>query len=222
MFKRQDLSSPKQWLPLIGAIGVVLLAFAGQSAFAQQIFSCVDGRGRVITADRPIPECIDREQRLLNPSGTTKARVEKSLTADERAAKEEQEKAVAAEAARIAEDKRRDRALITRYPTRAVHDRERAEALGQIDQVIAAADKRKGELAQERKVIDSEMEFYKKDPSKIPPSIRRQVEDNEASIAVQNRFIGDQLNEKKRVNARFDEELVKLISLWAIRGQPTR
>jgi hypothetical protein len=95
------------------------------------------------------------------------------------------------------------------------HDRERAEALVQIDAVIQAAKKRLGELAEERKRIDDELEFYKKDPSKAPDSIRRKVEDNARSVAVQNRFIGEQEDEKKRVNVRFDEEQARLKPLWA-------
>ena len=39
------------------------------------------------------------------------------------------------------------------------------------------AEQRLGELAEERKRIDDELEFYKKDPSKAPDSIRRKVED---------------------------------------------
>jgi hypothetical protein len=34
---------------------------------------------------------------------------------------------------------------------------------------------------------------------------------------VQKKFIQDQEQEKKRVNVRFDEELVKLKQLWAMR-----
>ena len=37
-------------------------------------------------------------------------------------------------------------------------------------------------------------------------------------MAVQKRFIADQDAEKKRVNMRFDEELVKLNQLWAMGG----
>ncbi|RYF30669.1 MAG: DUF4124 domain-containing protein, partial [Comamonadaceae bacterium] len=45
-------------------------------------------------------------------------------------------------------------------------------------------------------------------------SIRRQIEDNMQSVAVQNRFIGEQEDEKRRVNARFDEERLRLRQLW--------
>ena len=44
--------------------------------------------------------------------------------------------------------------------------------------------------------------------------MRRKLEDNNHSMAAQNRFIAEQEEEKKRVNARFDEERARLKSLW--------
>lgn len=195
----------------------MLLAGASVAAVAQPaIYSCVDGKGRRITSDRPIPECLDREQKELNPSGTVRRSVGPNLTAAERAAQEVKEKEAAEERARLAEEKRRDRALLIRYPNKGVHDRERAEALGQVDEVIKAANKRVVELATQRESLDAEFEFYKKDPSKAPNRLKRQAEDIEQSSAVQKRFIVDQQNEKKRINARFDEELVTLRKLWSL------
>ena len=123
-------------------------------------------------------------------------------------------------AARLNEEKRKDRALLTRYPNRAVHDKERAEALAQVDVVMKAATKRIGELGVQRKEIDTEMEFYKKNPTKIPLSLKRQIEDHNTSVAVQKRFITDQETEMKRTNARFDEELVRLKTLWLLTAGP--
>ena len=34
------------------------------------IYVCTDDQGRRITADRPIRECMDRPQRILNPDGS--------------------------------------------------------------------------------------------------------------------------------------------------------
>jgi hypothetical protein len=195
---------------------VALAACLCSIAQAQGIYSCVDGAGRKITADRPIAECIDRPQRQINPSGTVKRVVGPSLTAQERDVQEQKDKAAAEVRAREAEEKRRDRALLLRYPSRAVHDKERAEALDQIDAVIKAASKRTSELAGQRKAIDADLEFYKSDPAKAPSSLKRRLEENDSSAAVQKRFIADQDAEKKRVNMRFDEELVKLNQLWAM------
>ncbi|SDN62830.1 DUF4124 domain-containing protein [Polaromonas sp. JS666] len=195
----------------------VSAAFTASQAAAQHIYTCVDGKGRKITADRPIAECMDRTQKELNRSGTVKREVGPSLTAQERAAQEEKDKAAAEARAREAEDKRRDRALLLRYPSRAVHDQERVIALAQVDEVIKASNKRTAELAEQRKAIQAEFEFYAKDPGKAPPGLKRKVEENEASSAVQRKFVQDQEQEKKRVSQRFDEELVKLKQLWALR-----
>ncbi|MDP3757779.1 DUF4124 domain-containing protein, partial [Polaromonas sp.] len=163
---------------------VALAAGLCSIAQAQGIYSCVDAAGRKITADRPIAECIDRPQREINPSGTVKRVVGPSLTAQERAAQEQKDKAAAEVRAREAEEKRRDRALLLRYPSRTVHDKERAEALDQIDVVIKAASKRTTELAGQRKAIDADFEFYKSDPARAPASLKRRLEENDSSVAV--------------------------------------
>ncbi|RZL87087.1 MAG: DUF4124 domain-containing protein [Variovorax sp.] len=203
----------------IAGLLALLLAASGvqgqPAAPATGIYSCTDGRGRTITADRPIADCVDREQRELNPSGTVRRKIEPTYTAREQAERDERERQAQLQAARLLEERRRERALLVRYPNAAAHDRERAEALVQIDAVIAAAKKRLGELAEEHKRTEDELEFYKKDPSKAPGSLRRKVDDNAQSVAVQNRFIGEQEDEKKRVNARFDEERARLKPLWA-------
>lgn len=207
----------KRWAGMV-TVGM-LLAGGALQAYAQAsveggIYSCVDAKGRKLTSDRPISECADREQRLLNPSGTVRAIIPPTLTGPERAALEARKRREAEEQARQAEEKRRERALLVRYPSRSVHDKERSEALTQISVVRQAATTRVRELQRQRKELDTELEFYAKDPSKVPPSLQRLVDENEKSIAVQERFIADQEAEMARLNARFDEELGRLQPLW--------
>ena len=205
---------------VIVTAGWILAVLVSGNAVAQAIYTCVDAKGRKITSDRPISECIDRSQQEITPSGIVKRVLGPSLTAQERAAKEEKDRLIAEVVAREAEDKRRDRALLLRYPNRAVHDKERVLALAQVDEVIKAAAKRMIELAEQRKLIGVEMEFYAKDPSKAPVSLKRRAEENESSVAVSRRFIAEQDMEKQRVNLRFDEELIKLKQLWTLMGSP--
>ncbi len=201
-------------------VAVIVAANAGGFAAAQSIYSCVDAKGRKLTSDRPIAECNDRTQRELSPQGTTKRIVGPTLTAQERTAQEDKEKAALEERAAAMEEKRRDRALLSRYPNKAVHDKERAQAIEQVNEVIKASAKRTQELAEQRASISMELEFYKKDPSKAPAALKRRVDENDASVAVQRRFLTEQDLEKQRVNLRFDEELVKLKQLWAMAGAP--
>ncbi|WP_138513589.1 DUF4124 domain-containing protein [Rhodoferax bucti] len=203
-----------QAVALCAAVQVLTPAVA-QAPVTGVVYTCVDAKGRKLTADRPIPDCIDREQKILNPSGTVRSKVGPSLTAKEEADLEAKAKREAEERSRTAEEKRRDRALLTRFPNKTVHDQERADALAQIAVVVKAASTRLEELARQRSLIDEEMEFYRKDPSKAPAYVRRQLEENTQSQAVQRRFIGEQEAEARRVNARFDDELGRLRQLWA-------
>ena len=50
---------------------------------------------------------------------------------------------------------------------------------------VEELEKRITELKAERKKLDVEMEFYKKDPAKAPAYVRRQLEENAQSQAVQ-------------------------------------
>ena len=179
------------------------------------IFVCVDAKGRKLTADRPIPECIDREQRELGPSGSVRRTIAPTLTAQERAAVEEKQKQAQADMARQQEDKRREKVLLARYPNREAHDRVRADALVQINELIKSAQTEVAQVLKQRKQLDLEMEFYKNDPSKAPLSLKRQFESNDANMALQQNYIKEQEAEKNRVNARFDAELVKLNQLWS-------
>lgn len=210
----------RKWIRL--GLGTGMAALISTAASAQAVipgvYTCVDAKGRKLTADRPIPECTDREQKVLNPSGTVKARVGPNLTAQERAEIEQKERREIEERNRAIDEKRRDRALLTRYPNKTVHDQERVQALSQIGVVIQAAKTRLEELIKQRVAVDQEMEFYKKDPATAPAYLRRQLEENIQSQTVQRRFIGEQDGEINRVNARFDDELVRLRQLWTLNG----
>ena len=201
-----------------GSLMLCLVAFElAQAQTAEPgIYTCTDARGRKLTSDRPIPECNDREQKLLNPSGTIKGKLGPTLTALERTELELKEKLAQEERARVTEEKRRDRALLIRYPNKGVHDKERAGALTQVGEVRQTAVNRVEKLLRQRSEVNLEIEFYKKDPTKAPASLRRRADEAAQSIAIQNRFIAVQDAELKRVNARFDDELMKLTQLWAL------
>ena len=82
---------------------LALLAGAAGSAWGQAgIYTCVDAHGKRITSDRPILECLDREQKELNPTGTVRRIVPPSLTASERAVQEERDRKMADERLRAA------------------------------------------------------------------------------------------------------------------------
>jgi hypothetical protein len=204
------------WLESIIAAGLLWAGMFSASAWAQAgIYTCVDAKGRRLTSDRPILDCIDREQQELGPTGKIIRKVPPSMTAEELRAEEDKQRKEMENRQRQLEEKRRDRALLSRYPDRATHDKERATALAAVDEVIATAMRRTHELQWQHKKLDTELEFFGRDMAKAPPLLKRRFDENESSQAVQRRFISNQEEEKRRINARYDLELTRLNGLWA-------
>ncbi|NBD19347.1 DUF4124 domain-containing protein [Aquabacterium fontiphilum] len=201
---------------LAGSLAAALCAVVSMPAMAAQptgIYSCVDAQGRRHTSDRPIPECLDREQRVLNRDGSQRQVVPPRMTPEQRAAYEEQRRQQAlAEAARK-DAIRRDRNLIHRYPDEATHTRARANALEDAQKLIAAAERQLADLAKERRGLDAETEFYK--GRNLPPRLRAQIDANDAQQQAQRDVVQAQRNEVARINGLYDAELARLKRLWA-------
>jgi chromosome segregation ATPase len=183
-------------------------------AWAQsRIYSCTDAKGRRLTSDRPIPECIDREQRELSPLGTVRRTIPPTLTPAERALKDEQDRKLAEEQQRQAEEKRMQKLLVSRYPSQQAHDAERAKALQPVDEAIASGRKRIAELQDQQKKLRTQADATKAPPEAVA-KLKRQMEDNEHQVAVQARVVATQEEEKARITKRYDEELARLQKLW--------
>lgn len=206
-------------LPLELCTAWLALGAAGSALAQAGIYTCIDSHGRRITSDRPIPECMDREQRELNPSGSLKRVVPPVPTAEERAREEARKRAEAEALAKQREERRKEQVLLMRFPSLESHQKARAEALAQVDEVIAALHKRGEALDRQRQEIAAELEFYKRDPSKAPEWLKRRQADNAQQRDSHSQYLADQEREKIRINDRFDDELQQLQRLWA---EPTR
>ena len=180
---------------------------------AAGIYTCTLPDGRRLTSDRPIPECISREQRVLNSDGSLKSVVPPQLSAVERAEKEARERKAELERLAQMDAVRRDRNLAIRYPDEASHGRAREAALDTVRLAMKASEKRVQELATERKPLLDEAEFYKGKP--LPPKLRQQIEANEAAAEAQRNAIQNQQAELERINRLYDSELSRLKRLWA-------
>ena len=198
-----------------------LVACFTSVAEAQSIYTCVDEKGRTITSDRLIAECADRKQRELSSSGTVKREIGPNPTVQERVNQEKKSQLEQDFQARDLAIKRLNQALLLRYPSRLVHDQQRAAALVPVNEIITAGSVyRNIELAEQRKMIVSELERYAKDPAKTPAALKNRMAENQSNVEARARFSANQAQEKIRVDLRFDEELVRLNPLWATVIQP--
>lgn len=122
--------------------GLMCLITIGCLSTAQaQIFSCKDASGKMIAADRQMPECNDRAVRVLSATGVHRREIPAPLTAEQKQAKLQEEQKRKQDEAALAEQRQQDRAILLRYQNE--HD-------------IASARKREIEQLRERIAIDQE------------------------------------------------------------------
>ncbi len=222
---------PASWASVAKASGWVTLAVISctvglvqaqgnpQPVGQPSIYTCIDPQGRRITSDRPIAECMGTGQRELSSSGNLKRIVPPVLTATERAREAERLREEAARQARIEEEKRKQRALVARYPDQMAHDKARAEAIAQFDALLAAVHKRQGELDKQQREIAAELEFYQQDPSKAPIWLRKLSEENARQRKSQSDYLAEQQRARQQTWQNFDDELARLRELWKQEGR---
>ncbi len=201
---------------VLGALcGALIWGGATGTAQAQAsgIYSCVDAQGKRHTSDRPIPECLDREQRLLNRDGSERRTVPPRMNAEERALAEERKRLQEQAAAAQKDAVRRDRNLMLRFPNEAAHNKARESALDDLQRGVDASEAHLKELQEDRKPLLTETEFYK--GKRLPYKLKSKLEANEAQQQAQKDIISQQRAEIARVNALYDAELARLKRLWA-------
>ena len=204
---------------LLGAVACWLFGAGTITAQAQEagrsprIYSCLDAKGKRITSDRPIPECLAREQRLHGLDGAVRGVVPPSLTAQEREVMDAERKRKDDERATLLAAARRDRQLMSSHPDEKAHDAARASALADVQRSLATTQKQLDLLVQERKALMQEADFFK--GKALPPKLREKVEINEVSMNAKISGRQRLLAEEQRLQGILDIELERLRRLWA-------
>lgn len=204
------------------SLSILILLLSATGAFAQpapaksptgsRIYSCTTADGRKLTSDRPIAECMNREQRVLRHDGSQKSTLPPAMSQEERAAAELRQREELVKKAALADATRYDRNLLSRYPQQARHDAARQNALDDLKNSSGLSEKRLASLAKDRKVLDTEAEFYIGKP--LPPKLKQQIDANEAAAEAQRQLLAQQQEERERLNRRYDQELARLKKLW--------
>ncbi|HEU4622807.1 MAG TPA: hypothetical protein VFS42_11340 [Burkholderiaceae bacterium] len=205
----------------------VLLAGMSAAAFAQTppatsmggaaYYSCRTASGRLVTSDRPIMECMDREQRAHNADGSVRNVIAAPLTPEQKAAREEEARQKAEAAKRADEQKRRDVILLSSYSSVEGLERARERALGDTKSLIEKSRQRLAELEKERKALDAERGFYTKE--KLPATVQRKIDDNAFAIKYETDAQARRQEDIAKINQRYDADKARLVELL---NQPVR
>lgn len=196
--------------PLL-AVSVFVPVAAQVPQKAAPIYSC-EINGKRLTSDRPIPECIAREQRLLNKDGSVREVKPPEPTADERAELEARQQQEALVRSQRREAERSDRNLLQRFPNEKAHNKAREAALDDVRKGLKTSELRLAVLEKERKPLQDETEFYVGKP--LPLKLKQAIDANDAATEAQRNLVANQHAEIERVIRNYDAELERLRKLW--------
>ncbi len=215
------LTARRPWVSTVWVLVGLGLCTAATGAWAKTdaekstsgIYTCTDDRGRRLTSDRPIPDCLGKDQRVLNNDGSQRTVLPPTPTAEERAEREVREREAAQRRIDQADAVRRDRNMVARYPDEAAHQKAREAALDTVRLAIKTTEQRLRDLAAERKPLTDEAEFYQ--GRAMPAKLKTQIDANDAAREAQRSAVANQEAELARINSLYDAELARMRKLWS-------
>ena len=191
-------------------------AAAVQAQVKAQVYTCTTATGRKITADRPIPECMDREQRELQTSTGRVNILKPKQTEAERWAEREAQKQLEREKESTVQQQRRDQQLLARYPDEAALEEKRSYMLEEVKKRWAPTLEEQAEINVRRKEISAAADARRKAGKTADFSTAKEAAQLERRTFQLQPMMDKAQADIDRVNQDMDTDLARLRYL---RGQ---
>lgn len=182
----------------------LLLAHGGAQA---QIYMCKDEKGRTITSDRPIPECIGRTIKEFDKKGIARREIPPPPTAEQKRQMELQEQKRRADELAAEEQKQSDRALRLRYRSEGDIEIARKRSIEPVQESLKRDASLLSETEKQRQAAQSEADTYKKKNAAIPADLQRKIAQSDQTIGGLKKVMQEREAELAEINAKFDESL---------------
>ena len=202
---------------LLAGVGLAAGAQAPQPAVT--MYSCT-ANGKTYTADRPPIECANSDIRELNRDGSVRRVIARPLTIEEQRARALEAKKRYEEEEKILAQRRRDRSLLEAYANEAEIEVARRKSMESAEQIIRRSQERAKSLAEDRRRLDDEAEFYKK--REQPESLKRAYALNAQAVSAEEKIVAEARGEVARINERFDAEKKRFRELLAQGARPVQ
>lgn len=188
----------------LSLLAIPLFLILSAHAYAE-IYRCRDSAGRLITADRIMPECADKTTQVYTNSGVLRRQLPGPITAEQRRAAELEEQQRIKQIQQQIQEQKEKRYLTTHYPTEQAIEVARQKELDVVEEKIG----------EEKKTIEVTTEALTKNRQGQARLSKKQTEElsraqNEEEQLVQTiqqseRMIQRYQVEKTKVNHQFDE-----------------
>ena len=181
-----------------------------------QIYMCKDEKGRTITADRPIPECIGRPIREFDKKGIARREILPPPTAEQKRQMELQEQKRIAEELAAEEQRKSDRAMRLRYRSEADIEADRKRVLEPLQEHLKRDLSMLATAEKQRQAAQSEVDALKQKNAPIPAVLQRRMDESHQTIGGTKKMIQEREAEIAEINAKFDETLKRYRKITSV------
>jgi hypothetical protein len=200
----------------------ILIALA-VSTQAGAAYRCVDEKGRTHVGDTPPPGCANVAMEEVTRGGIVIRTIQPSITEEQAKARlEAEEKQRQADKA-VAEQKRKDMALLATYSTEKEFDVARDRNIEPVAARIKQSEERLKEIDKRQATVQDEMEFYKAGKKKatrneMPVGLTSELARLEEEKKVIQKGIGGYEKEIGELRAKYDADKKRWMALKGIKS----
>lgn len=199
------------WLGGMTALSLPSAAFAQQLGW---VYTCTNNQGKHLRSDRPIPECADREQRLLDQYGIERRRIGPVLTDRQHQERVQNQRQERIEQQRQRDQQRREEFLAQRFPNAEAHQQERQRQLKQFDDLATLSRIRLEQLQSNLAQVQEDLQVYRDHNQPAPSQLRSSLAEAEVALRVHERSMRVEAQNRQQTIDRLDDELRHLKRLW--------
>lgn len=186
-------------------MGSVLLGLAAAMPVQAKVYCCNDDTGRRICGDPIPPQCQTKAHKEIIRGASRD--VAAPLTAEQRAAQEAEVLRKQEEEKRLAEEKRRDKALLNTYGSEKEIDLVRDRTIAGAQNAAKESQGKYDELQKRRKKLEGETEFYKNKP--LPEPLKAQIAENANDLKKQEADIAAKQKEIESIRSKFEADKLR-------------
>jgi hypothetical protein len=169
---------------------------------AARTFCCTDKAGHRICGDTLPAQCEDRAYKEIGAQGVRN--VEAPLTPEQRAQRDAEAAKKKEHERAVAEQRRKDSALLNTYASEKDIDLLRDRAIADAEAAGKQNQEKYDAAIKRKKQLEKELEFYAKKP--VPANLKSQIKENDTEIEAQQKAVQDRKKEVEAVKARFEDD----------------
>lgn len=191
-----------------------LLCLVAIDDASADIFRCTNAQGKVLTSDRPIPECVTRGMKVYSNNGRFKHNVLPPQTAEEKQKVAQELERKKQEELAEEEQKKEERYLLAHYSTESDVEDARKRAVEVLSDKQRFASEQLQALSQLMSSLQDELKKSKKTTQEFD-SIKRRADSLSDNVSSTRKSIDFYQQEIERTNREYDETLKRYRAVFA-------